>query len=142
MQHAGDAACEYRITWPDGQVRWHHARGRTLGRCQRPADPPGRDHDGHYRAEAGGEALRESQERLRLALESAELGWWSWDFAAGSIEGDDKTKSLLGSPDATVPFEDILQQTHPDDRSWLQERTRELQSTSRQLRSRIPRRPA
>jgi two-component system CheB/CheR fusion protein len=73
------------------------------------------------------EALRASQERLRLALESAELGWWSWDFATGAIEGDTKTKSLLGSRDITLPLEGILAHTHPDDRSWLLERTIELQ---------------
>ena len=74
------------------------------------------------------ETLRESQERLQLALESAELGWWSWDFAGGVIEGDEKTKSLLGSPAAAVPLEGILERTHPDDRAWLQTRTTELQS--------------
>ena len=46
-------------------------------------------------------ALAESEERLRLALEAAEMGSWGLDLVAGTVTGSSKTVSLLGLPGTT-----------------------------------------
>ena len=119
---------EYKMLRRDGTLVWAQVASAPVldrERCLKGVVTVCQDITALKQAE---EALRENQERLRLALESAELGWWSWDFTAGSIEGDNKTKSLVGLADTTVPFQAILQRAHPDDRCWLQERVSELQS--------------
>jgi len=127
MQHPGDARCEYRITWPDGQVRWHHARGRTL------ADPDGRPlrlvgitTDITERKEAE-QRLRESEERLRLAIRGAEMGWWDWDLLSGEMTADDQCKALWGLPPTAQPsYELTMELTHPEDRPLLQQRLQKV----------------
>jgi PAS domain S-box-containing protein len=63
------------------------------------------------------EALRESEYRLRLALESAELGTWDLNPITAELKWDNACKAMFGlSPDATVDFDVFLAGLHPDDR--------------------------
>ncbi len=52
--------------------------------------------------------LQESEERLRLALDAAELGIWRWDVIKGArvLEWDTRCKALFGLPaDAEITYE-------------------------------------
>jgi PAS domain S-box-containing protein len=63
------------------------------------------------------QALRESEDRLRLAVESAELGTWDFNPVTGALTWSDRTRSLFGLPPGTpVTYESFLARLHPDDR--------------------------
>jgi PAS domain S-box-containing protein len=63
-------------------------------------------------------ALRESKERLDLALQSAGVGTWTWDVGANALIWDDFLHPLFGLLPKTFPgrYEDFLALVHPDDR--------------------------
>src|SRR6185437_2413462 len=65
------------------------------------------------------EALRDSEERLRLALESAGLGTWDCDLQTSEITGDDRTREIFGLSANRVPLKEFLLAIHPDDRNQL-----------------------
>jgi PAS domain S-box-containing protein len=63
------------------------------------------------------EDLRESETRLRLAIESAELGTWDFDPLTGALNWSDRCKAVFGLPaDAHVDYQVFLDRLHPDDR--------------------------
>ncbi len=73
-----------------------------------------RDRTAERRAE---EVLRESEERLRIAVETAELGTWAYHPASGEIHADERARAILGLPsDVTPTYETFLGAIHPDDR--------------------------
>ncbi|MGX5776271.1 PAS domain S-box protein [Methylorubrum zatmanii] len=62
-------------------------------------------------------ALAESEERLRLAVESAEIGLWDRDLVADSLFWPPRLKAMFGFPaDLPVTMEDFYAGLHPDDR--------------------------
>jgi PAS domain S-box-containing protein len=64
------------------------------------------------------QALRESAERLRLAVESAEIGTWDLNWITGDNRWDRRCKALFGlAPEADVPYEAFLAMLHPEDRA-------------------------
>lgn len=64
-------------------------------------------------------ALRESERRLRLALEDGQLGWWHLDVATGQyLEFSDRCKAHFGlPPDAPLCYTDFQSLIHPEDRA-------------------------
>jgi len=71
-------------------------------------------------------ALRESEARLRLAVEGARIGTWDWDLKTLRGSWSARTREILGvdkSEDVTV--EDRLRTIHPDDRDWALEAVRQ-----------------
>ena len=64
------------------------------------------------------EALRRSEERLRLCQEAAEIGVWDWDIASGTIEWSERNFTLHGlKPEAEGPtYEHWQRAIHPGDR--------------------------
>ena len=63
------------------------------------------------------EMLRESEQRLRLALESGEMGMWEWVVGSDQTEWDKKKYELVGFPvgDGHVSTELAFSSLHPDD---------------------------
>ena len=61
--------------------------------------------------------LRESQQRLNLALTSAEIGAWSWDLNSGDIFWDDRMHDIFGLRRETFECnkEAFLRCLHKDD---------------------------
>jgi PAS domain S-box-containing protein len=69
---------------------------------------------------AGEQRLRDSEERLRLAMEGARMGTWFSDTRTGRVVWDDAHLRLLGyDPASPPPATDALWQErlHPDDRA-------------------------
>ncbi|BAY78912.1 multi-sensor hybrid histidine kinase (plasmid) [Nostoc linckia NIES-25] len=61
--------------------------------------------------------LRESENRLRLALESAELGIWDFNPITKVLQWDEQCKAMFGlSPQAEVNYDIFLAGLHPEDR--------------------------
>src|SRR6266581_8712111 len=74
----------------------------------------------HGRAE---EALRESEARMSLAADAANLGLWLWNIQDDELWGTEQWRRLFGFAESEpVSFERVLQVVHPEDR----ERTKQL----------------
>ncbi len=65
------------------------------------------------------QALRQSQERLALATESARIGIWDWDLAANMLMWDARMYELYGiqEQDFSGAYDAWLAGLHPDDRA-------------------------
>ncbi len=116
---------EYRLVHPDHPERWVNARGWAerdeTGRVRR---FPGvvLDITARRRAEA---ALHENAERLRMAIESANLGTWDYFPATGELICSDLCRAMLGLPlGAPVSMESFLEAVHPDERQSTQDTMR------------------
>ncbi|MFA7008964.1 MAG: PAS domain S-box protein [Elusimicrobiales bacterium] len=66
-------------------------------------------------------ARSESDEKLKLALRSANMGAWQWDIAADKRSFDDQTCRLLGLDPAAFGggADEFFAAVHPDDREGL-----------------------
>jgi formate hydrogenlyase transcriptional activator len=68
------------------------------------------------------EALRESEERLALAADSAEAGLWALDDGTGVIWATERARVIFGfSADEVVTLDVLQSSIHPDDRRLVQE---------------------
>jgi serine phosphatase RsbU (regulator of sigma subunit)/PAS domain-containing protein len=69
----------------------------------------------HARSE---KALRESEERLRLVLDSARISTWSWDLDSGRIAWREAPEPVADLPPGTFPatFDSFIEHVHPDDK--------------------------
>ncbi|MEW5929760.1 MAG: PAS domain-containing protein [Gemmatimonadota bacterium] len=62
-------------------------------------------------------AVREAEERTRLATESAEIGTWDFVPATGELRWSDRCKAAFGlAPQAEVDYSTFLARVHPEDR--------------------------
>ena len=63
-------------------------------------------------------ALTASEERLRLAVDNANLGFWDVDLVNDRLIWPPRTKAMFGiSPDVPVSLDDFYDGLHPDDRA-------------------------
>ena len=66
-------------------------------------------------------ALRDSEERMSLAAEAAELGLWVWSIARDEVWGSPRWRELFGfTRTERVGFQQVLQRIHPDDRDAVE----------------------
>jgi PAS domain S-box-containing protein len=66
--------------------------------------------------------LLESEERLRLAVEAAEIGLWDVDPVAETLFWPPRVKAMFGiSADVLVSMADFYAGLHPEDRPWVSE---------------------
>ncbi|MDZ4798441.1 MAG: PAS domain S-box protein [Bryobacteraceae bacterium] len=88
--------CEYRAVHPDGRIEWILGKGHVV-----------RDESGDVKRLIGvaldvtarreaDQALRESEERLRMAKEAAELGIWEWDIKTGQVKWSQEIYRFIG----------------------------------------------
>jgi PAS domain S-box-containing protein len=110
---------EFRIVRADGQVRWLAASGRVYrDDAGRPIRMSGVNYDITDRKETE-EALRRSEQRLRLALDAAYLISFEWDIQRNEVRRFASSEPALGptQQDKPATFEDVLEVVHPDDRN-------------------------
>jgi PAS domain S-box-containing protein len=109
---------EYRVIWPDGTVRWIHAKGSATfkqGRALRMAgivlDITERRH--HE------EALRKNEQRLRMAHQAAHSGAWEVDLASREIMWSPEMQGLWGLVPGSISVAEtraqISRMLHPED---------------------------
>ena len=118
---------EYRMVSKDGRVIWFRDESMIIR-------PEGFDTPVLYgilfdisERKATEVALRESEERLRLALEAAHLGMWEWDPETDAVFWDDRHCTLFGlhpkhSPATAAKF---MEMVYPEDREWVLHAIRE-----------------
>jgi PAS domain S-box-containing protein len=64
---------------------------------------------------------RESEQRLALAADAAQLGIWTRDLVRNAIWGSDQWRALFGFDGAhRLTLDDLLARVHPDDRAAVQ----------------------
>jgi len=127
--HAGadDWDMEFRVRRPDGTSSWIHG----IGRAERDGD--GRairlsginlDVTARKQAQTALRELRDLQQEqaeiMRLALDAASAGAWSWDPVTNLVSADARTCARLGVPPGQpFPPERFETDVHPDDRRVL-----------------------
>ena len=69
------------------------------------------------------EALKDREERLRLAMSSAEMGTWRWNAVTDQDTLDANFNRLLGlkAEESTQPADDFVQLIHPEDRAAVKQ---------------------
>jgi PAS domain S-box-containing protein len=72
------------------------------------------------------EAFRQSEERGRIAADSARMGLWSWESAEGVMTLDATSAAMLGWPrePTRTRFREFLAAIHRDDHTRIQEAAR------------------
>jgi PAS domain S-box-containing protein len=113
-------AMQYRLRRHDGEYRWlsdqgvarHDTQGNFagyIGSCVDVTELVNKD-----------TALRESEERMRVAADAANLGIWEWDLDKDEIWATNSRRALLGWPaSGKIGFEDFISRLHPDDRDRI-----------------------
>src|SRR5437762_7122422 len=113
---------QYRLRRNDGEYRWvadqgvarYNAQGEFagyIGSCVDVTELVSKD-----------EALRESEERMRLAAEAVNLGIWEWDLGKDEIWATNARRALLGCPaSGKITLEDFISTVHPDDRNRIRQ---------------------
>ncbi|BDG07288.1 PAS domain-containing hybrid sensor histidine kinase/response regulator [Anaeromyxobacter paludicola] len=67
------------------------------------------------------EALRESEEKLRLAKDAAKMGAWDWNLLTGELHWTDRCKALFGlEPGTVMSYEVFVGAIHPEDRERVE----------------------
>jgi PAS domain S-box-containing protein len=89
------------------------ADGRVVG-----ASKIARDITEQKRTEA---KLRAAEERVRLALDSAELGAWHVDPATNLLVSDDRFRPIFHGSTAPMTYEEALAAFHRDDRQRIRD---------------------
>jgi PAS domain S-box-containing protein len=118
---------EFRVRRPDGSSVWIHGIGRaergTDGRATR-LSGINLDVTARKQAETALREVRDEQreqaETMRLALDAASAGAWSWDPDTNLVTADARTCARLGvPPDQPFPPDRFEADMHPDDRRVL-----------------------
>ncbi|MGI4832153.1 MAG: PAS domain S-box protein [Janthinobacterium lividum] len=115
---------EHRVFRADGAVGWTFSRAvPVLGPQGELVEWFGMATDITARKTAE-DAQRRSEERLRLALDAAELGTWDWDINANEVRWNDRHFTMLGLEPRPGPLtpDDFAQAVHPDDRPRVLQR--------------------
>jgi PAS domain S-box-containing protein len=65
------------------------------------------------------EQAETSKDRLQLALDAAQLGWWQYDPRTHFVLGDTRCQEIFEMAKSEAPIEEILSPVHPDDADGL-----------------------
>ena len=117
---SGEFADEHRLIRADGSILWVLVKGRTFfqgtGQQRRAVAATGVIIDVTERRNTE-QALRESEERLRLATEAAGIGTFDLDLIARRARYSPRLLEIAGlPPDTETSLDRFIEFLHPDDR--------------------------
>jgi PAS domain S-box-containing protein len=72
------------------------------------------------RRHAAEQDLQASKDRLQLAFNATQLGWWQYDPQRRMVAVDTRTKEIFDLTADETPIEEVMERVHPDDaeRFW------------------------
>jgi PAS domain S-box-containing protein len=115
----GTYAIEYRVCGSDGKLRWVASRGRAELDANHEAKSLNGIVQDITESKIAAQKLLESEERLRLATEAAELGLWVWYIAEDRVTWEnDRLYEILEIPRTVEPINAakfLTEIVHPDD---------------------------
>jgi two-component system, cell cycle sensor histidine kinase and response regulator CckA len=107
---------EFRVIWPDGSVHWLLGRGTVFrNEAGQPVGIGGVNIDVTNRNYME-EALRQSEERFRLAVEATNDAVRDIDLATGTVSWNETHATLYGRPETSKSLQWWVDSIHPDDR--------------------------
>lgn len=75
-------------------------------------------------------ALKASEEKLKLTLNFADIGYWEWNPITNQIFTENASHWIFSQPSgANLTYEQWLNQIHPDDREWVEQEFRQAIAT-------------
>jgi len=113
---------QYRLRRNDGEYRWISDQG-----------VPRRDPQGRFAGYIGScvdvtelvkkdQALRRSEERMRVAAEAVNLGIWEWDLTSDEIWATNARRALVGWPAfGKITWNDFMSRVHSEDRDRVRQ---------------------
>ena len=121
-KRAPEYSNEYRIVLPSGEVRWVNVLGNVdYAEDGAPLRISGISLDITERKRTE-EALRESEEHLKFALDAANAGTWESVPETGEFSASDRALAMYGAPPGTpMSREKAVGAVHPEDRSRVEE---------------------
>ena len=113
----GEFTEEFRVVWRDGTIRWLRSRGRyyraTNGEPERIL---GISVDITESKQAE-QALRESEQRFRLATQAGKMYSFEWDVATDRVVRSVEHTDILGvAGPLRLTHQQFVDKIHPDDR--------------------------
>jgi len=112
---------EYRLKGRDGVYRWFRARAQARRDRQGAIVRWYGALEGIDDRKAAEDALRENEQRFRLAVQAAELGVWDYDARTGRRVWSPELRAILGiASGAPADTATAFRLVHPDDRDVLQ----------------------
>lgn len=76
------------------------------------------------------QALREREERLRMASESAQLGTWEYQPLKGLLDCSPECRNIYGIPPGMeIGYSFFYDYIHPDDKEWVEKEIRKAMET-------------
>jgi len=113
---SGGFQAEWRTICPDGTIHWIAARAQIFrDESGNPLRMVGVNMDITDQKQAEEERERLSAQR-QLALDAANLGWWTYDPASGTAFNDPRCLAILGIGESIRSIGEVLSRIHPDDR--------------------------
>jgi|GEM_PF-4739172 len=103
---------EHRVLTKDGTWKWVLDRGKVVD--WQPDGTPLRVIGTHVDITQ----RKQSEERLRLALEAARMGYWDWDLTTNEVIWSASLEQMMGLVPGTFDrrLETVVAMMHPDDR--------------------------
>jgi PAS domain S-box-containing protein len=119
LRAQGPYTFQFRGLWADGSVRCYEAVGQTFHESDRPSRMLGVVMDCTEREQAQA-ALREAEERYRLATWATNDVLWDWNPSTGHIHWGEASHAMFGYPPEEMGDVDWwTEQVHPEDRQQV-----------------------
>jgi len=108
---------EWRVVWPDGSIHWIAGRWQVYtNESGQPSRMVGVNIDVTEHKQAD-QALRDSEERFRLAAQAGKMYSFEWDVRTGVVVRSAEYVTILGSTEQLrSTHRQFVDKIHPDDR--------------------------